>query len=121
MSGFWISLTGNGGTVGRGGHPRAVLEQQRDSAAGGGGPLQSGGLADGEGVSAIGVLEGVGAAGGSNHGREDGYNQADEGAHSDRGAGSFVMGIGGLVEAEVEDMGTAGVLKERTRRNIAEQ
>lgn len=59
-----------------------MLQAQRHSAAGGGGPFQGGGLADGEGVSATGDLERVGGAGGGGHSREDGEGDIDEGAHS---------------------------------------
>lgn len=67
-----------------------MLQEQRHGAASSGIPVQSGGLASSEGVSAIGNLEGVGVAGGSDHSREDGDDQADEGAHIDQGAGDFI-------------------------------
>lgn len=63
-----------------------MLQAQGDSAAGGGSPLQGGGLAGSEGVSAAGDLEGIGIVGGSHHCREEGNGRVDEGAHIDQGA-----------------------------------
>lgn len=52
------ALTRDGDSLIRGGH-RSPLQLQRDSALGGRVPVQSGGLASGEGVAAIGDLERV--------------------------------------------------------------
>jgi hypothetical protein len=75
-------LTGNGSAVGGSGH-LTVLQAQRDGTASGRIPGQGGGLANREGVSTRGDVEGVGIATGGSNSRECGDSQAGESAHRD--------------------------------------
>ena len=75
-----IGLTGNLGTRGRGGG-LAGLQAQRDSTVGVGAPLQGGGLARGELVATLGVVEGILSAGGRGNGGQGSGGEEGEGAH----------------------------------------